>query len=828
MCKIVRNVWLLASLLLLSAPVWAQESAPQKIEFDIQAQTVETALNEFAQTTGLQLIFPAEEFGSELRAPAVVGSYTARDALGKLLTGTGLGYEFINAKTVTIYSGLNATPADGRSSRSPVTSEDGVRMAQSETSSAGSDDSAAKETGAKDEGRPEDSPHEETLEEIVVTAQKRQERLQDVPISISVLRGDELDRSTAEGLTEALRNVPGVANTVAFQGGGTQLAVRGVSASGPLYLGSSPIAYYIDSVPFGLARSAIAPDSNAYDLERVEVLRGPQGTLYGASALNGVVRVLTKDAELDKFDLKARTALSNTRDGGENYRGDVAVNVPIVDGRLAARLVAGYQDASGWIDRPARSDANDAEIENFRLKLNAQPTSSLSIGASAWLSRSDFGATPGSADGLRNSATLAEPLSTDYDAFGLKVGYDFGNFSLTSMTSYLEYDNNGILDLNVFAVPGTLFTGFDADVSTEEIIVNSTRGESWRWSLGGIYRDADESGIQSLAIGGATIPSDAYRSRSESFAMFGELTRIFLDGRIELAGGLRYFEDDVLFTHGVLLAAPLLRTNSKFDAVTPRAVLSWHPTERTTIYGSYAEGFRSGFDQNLQTRTALPDAAPVEPDQLKNYEVGVKGNTVGNRFNYEAAVYFIDWEDIQQQLGILVNNIPVASSVNGDSVSGIGLEFAMTMRPTNGMELGVNFSWNDLAFDTTVFSGGVILFEEGTRLNYSPEYSIGASTDYVFPIGAGGLQGRFSASANYTSEQDVRSVLGTTLVQSSGDPMLIARASFSLTAADHWTASIFADNINNELDSPLRSPLAADFAVRVRPRTVGIQLEYRW
>src|SRR5690606_2693475 len=130
----------------------------------------------------------------------------------------------------------------------------------------------------------DESAQRRSLEEIVVTAQKREEKLQEGPISISVMSGVELDRSTAQGVTEALTQVPGVAVNVTNQGGGTQMIIRGVTAGGALAAGSSPVSYYVDMVPFGFVRNAIAPDPNAYDLERVEVLRGPQGTLYGASA----------------------------------------------------------------------------------------------------------------------------------------------------------------------------------------------------------------------------------------------------------------------------------------------------------------------------------------------------------------------------------------------------------------------------------------------------------------------------------------------------------------------------------------------------------------
>ena len=165
----------------------------------------------------------------------------------------------------------------------------------------------------------------DALEEIVVTAQKREQRLQDVPIGITVMRGSTLDNSSAVSFLDALGSVPGVAITgtqnAAFQGGGAQLSIRGVTASAPSLAGTSPVAYYLDGVPFGLVKSAVVPDLAPYDLDRVEVLRGPQGTLYGASAEDGVVRVITSRADLHNFDIKTRVSEGADRTGRKQLPG---------------------------------------------------------------------------------------------------------------------------------------------------------------------------------------------------------------------------------------------------------------------------------------------------------------------------------------------------------------------------------------------------------------------------------------------------------------------------------------------------------------------------
>jgi len=289
------------------------------------------------------------------------------------------------------------------------------------------------------------------LAEVVVTAQRRAEALQDVPISITVLTGASLDQST-QSLTEEIGRVPGIA-MVDSNLGGSFISLRGVGSTGTNFAGTNTVGYYLDSVPFGFIRNALTPNSSAFDLERIEVLRGPQGTLYGVNSQNGVIRVLTHDVELDSFSLKYRGAVSNTEDGGINYRGDAALNAPLIDDRLGVRLVAGYEDFDGWIDRPNRKDANDLRRVTLRGKLKARPTDELTLGASFWHSGMDSHARPtGFADNT-TPVVVDEPMSEDYDIYAFQVGYEFGGASLTSVTSLMDYASYSVTDASYG--PGT-------------------------------------------------------------------------------------------------------------------------------------------------------------------------------------------------------------------------------------------------------------------------------------------------------------------------------------------------------------------------------------
>src|SRR6185437_14852108 len=416
------------------------------------------------------------------------------------------------------------------------------------------------------------------LEEVTVTAQRRgNEALSKVPVSVDVLGGQALDHANLQSVTEAVNQVSGVTMLDQKQSGGAQIAVRGVTAGGPLFYGSSTVGYYLDDVPFAFVKSAIAPDADAYDLQRVEVLRGPQGTLYGASALNGVVRILTNDANLNNFELKMRGSSSNTEGGSENYRGDMAVNIPIVPGSLAARAVVDYNRMSGWINNQFGTDTNTAEMANVRWKINAKPADNLRVKLSYWHSSSHYGAPPVADDRGFNNTSVDEPQNVKYDTVGLSLEYAFQSFILSSATSYIDYSGKGDLD---YAHLAPLYTGLFNKTASEEIGLHSTLTGPWSWSAGAIYRHGQDQLVQTL---GALLPAPInWTDRSASAAVFGEVTRRLLDDKVELSVGARSFHDAVTNQENVQGQGnpniPLYHRDSTFNSTTPRVVATWYPT----------------------------------------------------------------------------------------------------------------------------------------------------------------------------------------------------------------------------------------------------------
>lgn len=826
-CKTSLGVTSLAA----TALLWTLSTplAVAQIYFDVPSEPLSQALKALATQADLDIYFDPPTVQG-LQAPALKANLSVTQALDELLSGTHLHAIRVDEHTIRVVTQQEFLELQ-RSSRKVATK--GSVQSSAPSYRPASPPASASTSGAPARTATDDPASDgaagapRQLSEIVVTAEKRREPLQNVPISISVLAGRDLDHSTSLGVSETLNTVPGVATQQSYLGGGTVIAVRGVAPAFNFFSGTSPVAYYLDSVPFGLVKSAIGPDADVYDLQRIEVLRGPQGTLYGASALNGVVRILTHDPDLSSFDFKSRLADSDTRYGGNNYRADATLNAPLIYNTLALRATVGYEDYDGWIDQPDKSNANDTKSRTYRVKLKGTPSDALTVGLSAWRERDDSGAPDIGYVFDKNGSLLAQPTSTVYDVYAANIEYDFTHAALDTATGYLDYHNAGTLGLDVdpFDTPGsTFYSAIRSNDFSEELNLHSLDEENWRWSIGSMYRKGTENLEQIFTV--LPVPTIQYYDTSRSYAVYGELTRLLFGDRLELTVGLRHFHDDITQEDQNAPDTPFIPASSTAEANTPRAAISWHLSDQHTLYASYSQGFRSGFPQNA----AIPsDFPPARPDRLRNYELGSKGSALNGLMTYDTSVYYMDWEGIQQQLGVQlhVSHTYYPAVVNGQSASGVGTDIAISLHPSDALTLTGSVSWNDLEMDANVVSNGEVLFAKGERPTSSPETTGGLSFDYAFALGSGGYIGRVDASANYTSPQAYRGLLGPSVLVQNGDPMVFSNASFAIAWPAHWTATLYGDNLNNERGAPVKAFIGApNWDARVRPRTFGLQVEY--
>lgn len=674
---------------------------------------------------------------------------------------------------------------------------------------------------------------DEPLEEVIVTAQKREERLLDTPISIGVLTGEALDKGIARDVTDALQQVAGVSMSKGAPGN-SQIAIRGVLSGA----GTSTTGYYLDEIPFSFVRNSPLPDANAYDLARIEVLRGPQGTLYGANALNGVIRVLTNDAQLDAWEVKGRARTSDTSGAGLNWATDLAANVPIVEGKLAVRGVVSYEELSGFINSTLDGgrDINDSSALSYRFKATYQPFEQFNLKASASRSKYDFDAPTVSRDDGTTVFRSNQPGTRTTDLYNLLATYDGAAATVLSSTSYLKfkihdiYSENGIPDLH-------------ADLSSEsfsqEIRLSSNLEGPLQFSTGGFYREVTDKVMQDptasnvFGLGGVLRSTD----ESEAYALFADATYSLFEDKIELTGGLRYYDEtQAQSQQGSFYTDPprplISDREQSFDEITGRGVVTFKPRRNRMFYASYSTGFRSGMFQSPSTQQNRVELPRVRPDTLDNYEVGAKGSLFGDVLTYDSAVYYMDWQGVQQALRLPP---PVSTGVrlNAGSASGWGAEGALTLRASNALSFNVAAGWNDLTIDEDVVSfvnaanPAVVLFAKDSRLNESPEWTGSAGGTFRAFSGIDAVDFVASSNVSYTSVRKVRFLSGAILTETKSGEITNLSASFGLEA-ERWSVTLYGDNLLDDFD-PVTAPDLGTFlgnAARLRPRTIGLQTTF--
>jgi len=341
---------------------------------------------------------------------------------------------------------------------------------------------------------------------IIITAQKRTQRLIDVPQSVSVISGDSLEKQHAQRLSDYLTRIPS-ANVVENQAGNSRIVLRGINAGGV----GATVATYIDEAPFGsatgLADGAIlAPDIDPFDLSRVEVLRGPQGTLYGANSLGGLVKFVTVTPSMNGFDAAAEVGAENVSHGDMGWWARAAGNVPL-SSNAAFRLTGFYRRDPGFIDDPNHGrDVNDGNTYGGRFSIYVTPTERLSVRGSVLLQNIRSNGTnmvdldPVTFDpvygSLKHQRLIDEPNNIDYRLYNTTIDYNFGSVGLVSATSFGTLDQQQIEDAS--SVYGPLLTGglhipLGAGVDqgmtqrrfTQEVRLTSTGPSPLEWTVGG-------------------------------------------------------------------------------------------------------------------------------------------------------------------------------------------------------------------------------------------------------------------------------------------------------------------------------------------------------
>ncbi|MDT9600844.1 TonB-dependent receptor [Sphingosinicella rhizophila] len=770
-------------------------AAAQDRTYSIPAGDLRTALKKFAAQSGTRLIFRTDAVRS-FRTSGVSGAHSSDEALQKLLSGTPLEAKRDPSGAVAIVPRADE----------PQSAVEPVRGA----------------------GGPESRAAAETDAEIVVTALKRgPQLLTDTAAAVGVIDGNEIEAAGARSLVDILQQVPSTSITNAGSPGVNTIQIRGVSAT----FGAASVGFYLDDLPFTFINQNFLPDPSVYDLESVEVLRGPQGSLYGAGASGGVVLVRTRDPDLDDLAGKAEGRVSTTKGGGENFFLGGAVNIPIVEDRIALRVSGDYYDDSGWLERPAlnQRDFNDSERLNLRAKLRIAATDRLTLQLQGAISRIDAAGNVFANDRAELGGAVDQSIETDYDQAGAVITYEFPGATLTSTTSYLDFRNAGETSAAV-SIPTESF----AKNFAQEVRLNSTGSGAFSWLVGGFYNDISAEINQELS--GLGLPFNVQENfRAERFSIFGEAAVALFDGVLDLTAGASYFEDDTRSFSAFL--GPEIRNAISTKQFSPKLSAAWHPNDNSTLYAVYSQGFRPAtLDFTVTTFLAqmvVPSiTGRVRTENLTAYEVGYKTDALDGRLHFEGALFYNDIQDTQQSAAVVAPGatVPANTILNVGDAESYGVEWLFLARPTGSLTLNFSGSYTKSRIKRDFFAPGadpataVPLFRAGQPLNFVPEWLVSAGIRHEHRWGS--LQGVAAVSAQYASTR-FQTILGQASLP--GDENIRVDARYEL-GRDNWTLFVFAENLTNENNpitpsgflTSLFPPDGGIVATRHRPRTLGI------
>jgi outer membrane receptor protein involved in Fe transport len=636
------------------------------------------------------------------------------------------------------------------------------------------------------------------LEEITVTARKREEPIQDVPISITAFDSAQIDRIGMDDFHDYQRLVPGLASFDRGPGD-RDFFFRGITTS----VGSPLVQIYIDDVPQTGSNPAAVQvrdaDPRLYDVERIEVLRGPQNTLFGSGAMGGAIRIITNKPNTSDFAANAELTGSNTHEGGQSFDANVMLNLPLVTDQLALRAVVMYRNDAGYIDvlpkgvpppssgipQPGAGlwnygtpNANSEDVRGARVSALYKVTDRFNVTGSVYW-QTDKQATLGVVDkpwtALQVTSAILEPRQDQFTQYNLTADYDFDFASLVSSTSYINREVDQIQDLGFLGtaifgstVPIVSYRRVPFNTVSEELRLTS-RGESrFAYTVGAYAEKLTGDENQTLlapgfsAQTGIPTPNDTLFDKNinyfaKQYSFFGQVSFELVHGlSIEL--GERYFNykigydnySDGLFNGGFSYH----NVNLSESGSTPKVGLDFKPSKDLLFFADATKGFRIGqphpfipasCDAELAT-IGYPNGPPtlIKSDSLWQYELGAKTAWLDHRLIANATAYYIDWKNIPQQEQLFSCGFQI--TVNIGKATSRGFEFELTATPTDRIQLNMSVGHTDatLAADAPTVGG-----HSGDQLQDVPKWTGSAGAQYSFHIGDGS-SGYLRADYSYT------------------------------------------------------------------------------
>jgi len=832
-------------------------AGPPEQHFSIETQQLSEALLQFSQQSDM-IVIAAQPLVRGLQAPSVEGVMAPQQALVKLLEGSGLSYRKGEQGQLTVV-------------RNEAMKRIGYNTAADYRANLG----AYVDDGDLGEGAAFE------LDEIIVTASRREQNLQDVPMAITAVRPEEFTAVGLTRLSDIIAYTPGVSvsNPLGTPVGAT-ITARGVGQQSS----TATVGVYMDSVPL----TSNSPYSNGGgsafdgllgDVERVEFLKGPQGTLYGSTSIGGAVKYITRKPSLDEFRGHASVDLSTTKEGGFNQVYNGRISTPLIEDKIGITVAGFYEDNGGLVDRVDATgvllleDADTFERYGFSGDLYYQFSDRFDFRARVLHQKANYNGTSqvdidevtkelkhgflAGNVGLSNSNYKNTFYTGTFE-------YQFDGATLTATSSYVEdqsFDEKDIVVLARDFVDNAInnaiggrpqgtstailsFRDIGSEKFTQEIQLTSEASETWEWMLGLYY--ADETTFQTASIiaqpGDINFNSSLNPSAYKEYAAFGNLT-YYITPEFDVTVGARLSHNQMTYSPTVTSDITNFGGPSTFtvkDTVdTWSFAARYRPTENMSLYARAASGYRPAFANqpllDVFGNTLLP--VMVESDSLWSYEVGTKGSVAEGVLSYDLSLWYLKWNNFQTILTLSPTEGGFSNAPGG--ITAKGIEGSFTLKPVEGLSVISNFAYTDSTLnEDEPFLNGL----EGQQLAFVPKWTFSSRANYGFTLSSD-LDATIGAGIRYESSN--RSVFtdaeafvpGVSAVGGTYDQFFNiptdAYVVVDFNAGMSWdqiSLNFYVTNLLNEgaitstFGSNVSGFVIRSIGVPIKPRTIGAKL----
>ena len=787
-----------------AAPFQAQ-AAPATVAFSIPAEPLADALVDFGLQAGVSIgVRDIDACGGANRALA--GRYTAQDGLTRLLAGSRCTFQVVDAVTYRVGPRAPPPPSDAAAAPPPVQDEE---------------------------------PYSVPLG-VTVTATKRPSLVERTPASVSIIGSDLLTAGRIDSLSDLAADFAGVTATN-LGPGRDKLFVRGLSDGAFTGRTQSTVGLYLDDAP--ITYSAPDPDLRLVDMDRVELLRGPQGSLYGEGSIGGIVLMVTKKPDLSNADAGVAIGSSLTQHGQTSGSVDAMVNIPLVQDRVGLRAVAYDEKMGGYLDNVLTGADNVNQTRRYggRAAITAEIGSNWSVTGGVTyqsLKSADTQYADEALGRLQRDNWVPEPHDNKFAQAHLTVegGGDWGRLKVS--TAYLDhaFDSNydASMALPVFGQPlgeGVFTEANRVRLAVAEATLTSPPGSKLQWLAGAFASTTRQTSILNLDAldpdGPLTLYQEDRRDRLGEFALYGEASYP-LTARLSATVGLRAFHSWLHTDSNVVQDVQTRPFSGRTDsnAVSPKFVLSWQLRPTTLVYFEASEGYRvGGFNTSgrigqlftAATSGRQPDRL-FRPDQLWSLETGLKATLLQKKLQLHSAVYFAYWNDIQSDQ-FLGSGMPYTANIGSGVDTGLETEAVFKVDRHLTLQANVLINGTDLTRRDPTYPA-----RKNASLPAVPSRSAALIADYRRPL-ANDLQLVLHGRLSYVGSSILTVDEGT---QPSQGKYATGKLSGGVETP-RWRLIVFVDNPADVTGDTFAfgDPFSLGRVAQVtplRPRTVGVTL----